>query len=75
MTTKHWLDISMLEERRKRPEGRRRSERRQWWWLRGSMRAKAIRISGLEGSSPPMVVQGLSLLLLPIMYRLLNDLL
>jgi hypothetical protein len=37
------------------------------------MRAKAPRMSGLGGSSPPRVVQGLSLLPLAIMYLLLND--
>jgi hypothetical protein len=37
------------------------------------MRAKAPRISGLGGSSPPRVVQGLSLLLLAIMYLLFNN--
>jgi hypothetical protein len=66
-TSKHWLDISMLKERRRRPVKRRRrrrperrrgrrSARRRW-------RAKAPRISGLGGSSPPKVVQGISLLL------------
>jgi hypothetical protein len=38
------------------------------------MKAKAPRMSGLGGSSPPMVVQGLSLLLLTIMYLLFNEL-
>jgi hypothetical protein len=37
------------------------------------MRAKAPRMSGLGGSSSRRVVQGLSLLLLAIMYLLLND--
>jgi hypothetical protein len=44
--------------RRRRPGGRR------WWWTRGPMRVKAPRMSGLGGSSPLWVVQGLSLLLL-----------
>jgi hypothetical protein len=71
-TTPHWLDISMLEGRRRRPGKRRRPERRwrrmaggrRWWWHRPLMRAKALRMSRLGGSSPPRVVQGLSLLLL-----------
>jgi hypothetical protein len=52
--------------RRRRLEGRRRRrpERRRW-------RAKAPRMSGLEGSSPPRVVEGIPLL---IRYLLLNDL-
>jgi hypothetical protein len=37
------------------------------------MKAKAPRMSGLGGSSPPRVVQGLSLLVLAFMYALLND--
>jgi hypothetical protein len=47
MTTKHWLDISMLEGRRRRPrERRRRLERRQRRRLeRSLMRAKAPRMS------------------------------
>jgi hypothetical protein len=74
----------MLEGRRRRPGGRRRRperrrrrrlKRRRWWWPRGPMRAKAPSMSGHEGSSPPRVVLGLSLLLLAIMYLLLNDLL
>jgi hypothetical protein len=47
----------MLEERRRRPGGRRRPKK-------SPMRAKAPRMFGLERSSPPMVVQGISLLLL-----------
>jgi hypothetical protein len=43
---------------RSRPEGRR------WCWRRRPMRAKAPRMSGLEGSSSPRMVQDLSLLLL-----------
>jgi hypothetical protein len=39
------------------------------------MRAKGLSMSGLGGSSPPRMVQDLSLLLLAIMYLLLNDLL
>jgi hypothetical protein len=39
------------------------------------MRAKALRMFGLGGSSPPRMVQGFSLLLLAIIYLLLNDLL
>jgi hypothetical protein len=39
------------------------------------MMAKALRIFELGGSSPSRVVQGISLLLLAIMYLLLNDLL
>jgi hypothetical protein len=81
---KHWINISMLEEKMMRPEGRRRRperrwrrrpERRRWWWPGGPMRAKAPRMFELGGSCPPRVVQGLSLLLLAIMYLLLNDLL
>jgi hypothetical protein len=76
-------DISMLEgrrrrrERRRRPKRRRRRrpERRQWWWPGGPMRVKALRMFGLGGSSPLMVVKCLSLLLLAIIYFLLNDLL
>jgi hypothetical protein len=67
------LDISTLKgrrrptKRRRRPKKRRRRRpaRRQW-------RAKAPRMSGLAGSSPPWVVPGLFLLL--IRYLLLNDL-
>jgi hypothetical protein len=55
----------MLEGRR-RPERRRRLKRKRWWWPEVSMRAKSPRMSGLGGSSPPTVVQGLSLLLLAI---------
>jgi hypothetical protein len=62
----------MLEERRKRPRGRRRHERRwrrrpegrQLWWRRCPMKAKAPRMSRLEGNSSLSVIQGLSLLLL-----------
>jgi hypothetical protein len=39
------------------------------------MRAKAPRMSGLGGSYPLRVVQGLSHLMLAITYLLLNDLL
>jgi hypothetical protein len=71
-TTPHWLDISMLEGRRMKPRERRRPERRwgmmpggrRWWWRRHLMRVKALRMSGLRGSSPPRVVQDLSLFLL-----------
>jgi hypothetical protein len=74
----------MLEGKSRSPVGRRRRyerrrrrrpERRRWWWSRGLMRVKASRMSELRGSSPLRVVQGLSLLLLDIMYLLLNDLL
>jgi hypothetical protein len=41
----------------------------------GPMMDKAPRMSGLGGNSSPRVFQGLSLLLLAIMYFLLNDLL
>jgi hypothetical protein len=71
--TKHLLDISMLEGNSRMPGGRRRMPERRWrrrprgrrwWWPGGPMRAKVLRMSGLGGSSPPRVVQGLSLLLL-----------
>jgi hypothetical protein len=67
MIIKHLLNISMLKGRRRRPEKRRRRrfERRRW-------RAKALKMFGLGGSSPPRVVQVLFLLL--IRYILLNDL-
>jgi hypothetical protein len=49
-TTKHWLDISMLEGTRRRlARMRRRPARRQ-------RRVKATRMSELGGSSPPRVV-------------------
>jgi hypothetical protein len=62
----HWLIISMLKGKRRRPKRRcrRRPRGRWWWWRRHPMRAKALRMSGLGGSSPPRMVQGLSLLLL-----------
>jgi anti-sigma factor RsiW len=43
------------EEDRRRPERRRRRRprERRWWWRRRPMRAKAPRILGLGGSSPP----------------------
>jgi hypothetical protein len=71
-TMPHWLAISMLGGRRRRPKGRRRHERRwrrklggrRWWWRWRLMRAKALWMSGLGGSSFPRVVQGLSILLL-----------
>jgi hypothetical protein len=67
----------MLEgRRRRRPEKRRRrgsGGRRPWWWPDGLMRAKAPRMSGLRGSSPTRVIQGLSILLLAFMYLLLNE--
>jgi hypothetical protein len=61
----HWLDILMLEGRR-RPGGRRRAKRRRrkrlggrrWWWHRRLMRAEAPRMFRHGGSSPPRVVQG-----------------
>jgi hypothetical protein len=57
MTTKYWLDISMLEGRR-RPGGRnRRTER-------SPMRTKALKMSRLRGNNTSKVVQCLSLLLL-----------
>jgi hypothetical protein len=46
---RHWLIISMLEGRR-RTRGTKMPARRR-------RRAKALRMSGLEGSSPPRVVQ------------------
>jgi hypothetical protein len=56
MTTKYLLDISMLKERR-RPERRRRPKRRQRRRPARRQRwAKAPRISGVGGSSPPRVV-------------------
>jgi hypothetical protein len=45
----HWLIISMLEGRR-RTRGTKMPARRR-------RREKALRMSGLEGSSPPRVVQ------------------
>jgi hypothetical protein len=73
----------MLEGRRRRPEEKRMPERRwrrrpggrRWWWLKDPMRVKASRMSGFGGSSPSMVVQCLSLLMVAIMHRLLNNLL
>jgi hypothetical protein len=59
-TTRRWRR-SPERRRRRRPGGRR-----PWWWPDGPMRAKPPRMSGLGGSSPPRVVQGLSLLLLAI---------
>jgi hypothetical protein len=63
----HWLAISMLDGRRRRPErgwGSKPGGRRWWWWCRRPMRAKASRMSRLGGSSPSTVVQDLSLPLL-----------
>jgi hypothetical protein len=68
-----------LEKRRRRPKrmrmrrpgGRRPS--RTWWSPDDLMRAKTLRIFGLRGSSPPRVVQCLSILLLVFIYLLLND--
>jgi hypothetical protein len=57
--------------RMRRPRGRRPS--RTWWWSDGLMKTKALRMFRFGGCSPPMVVQGLSLLLLAFMYFLLND--
>jgi hypothetical protein len=80
----------MLKERRRlrrrggpkkvggRPERRRMRRpggRRPWWWLDGPMRTKAPKMSGLGGSNPLRVVQGLFLFLLVVMYLLLNVLL
>jgi hypothetical protein len=48
------------KRRRRRPEGRT------WWWPDDLVRAKAPRMPELGRSSPPRVVQGLSLLLLAI---------
>jgi hypothetical protein len=51
MTTKHWLDISMLERRRRRPRERRRrrlERRRRRRLERSPMRAKAPRMSGVR---------------------------
>jgi hypothetical protein len=62
--------------RRRRPKRKWRRMprgRRPWWWPDGPMRVKASRMFRLGGSSPLRVVQGLSLLLLPFMYLLLND--
>jgi hypothetical protein len=55
----------MLKEKRRRPKKkqRRRPGGRTWWWPDGPMRVKALRISILRGSSPPRVVQVISLLL------------
>jgi hypothetical protein len=66
----------MLEGRRRRPERRRRRRprgRRPWWWPDGPMMVKALRMSGLAGSSPSMMIQDISLLLLAFMYLLLNE--
>jgi hypothetical protein len=61
-----------LARRRRRPGGRREQRRRRRPERRQRRRAKAPRMSGLGGSSPPRVVQGLSLLLQAFMYLLLN---
>jgi hypothetical protein len=61
----------MLEGRRRRPKKRRRRPerrwrrpkrrwrrpkgRRPWWWPDGLIRAKALRMYELGGSSPPRV--------------------
>jgi predicted Holliday junction resolvase-like endonuclease len=48
-----------INTRRKKEESWRKGERlkrRRLWWSRDSMRGKAPKISGLIGSSPPMVV-------------------
>jgi hypothetical protein len=64
----------MLEGRRRLGGSRRRRpKRRRWWWLGGPMRAKALRMTVLGGSSPPRMIQGLSFLLLAIMYLLFNN--
>jgi hypothetical protein len=71
--TKNWLNISMLEGRRRRPRGRRRRPKRRlrrspggrrWWWPGGLMRVKALSMSELEGSSLSRMIQGLFRLLL-----------
>jgi hypothetical protein len=61
---------------KRRPERRRRRRpggSRPWWWPDGPMRAKASWLSKLRGSSPPRVVQDISLVLLAFMYLLLNE--
>jgi hypothetical protein len=63
-----------LRRRRRKPKrGWRRPEKRRWWWAGGLMKVKSPWMSELERSSPPKVVQSLSLLLLAIMYLLLNN--
>jgi hypothetical protein len=62
--------------RRLKRRQRRRPDERRWWWSGGPMRAKGPRMSRLGWSSPPMVVQDLSLLLLAFVeWLLLYDLL
>jgi hypothetical protein len=63
----------MLEERRRRIRGLRRPKRRQRRRpARRQRRAKAPRMFKLGGSSPPRMVQGLSLLRPASCYLLLK---